>query len=134
MPRRCRSPVGARHPPLLIVALLDAAMPVPIVLLTAALPEALLVSPAVARGVVLLTVVQLDVVLPTLIVQHSGALSAPVVPLAAALLGAPLVHTWTQARRWRSMSRSSMSRRWYWQCCSPVRCLTHCSTSRRWCR
>ena len=134
MPRRCRPLVCVRHALLLIVALLDAAMPVPVVLLTDALLETLLVSPVVARDAVLLTVVLLDVVLPTLIVQHSGALSAPVVLLAAALLGAPLVHTWTQARRWRSMSRSSMSRRWYWQCCSPVRCLTHCSTSRRWCQ
>ena len=65
MPRRCRTLVGVRHPLLLIVALLDAAMPVPIVLLTAALPEALLVSPVVARDAVLLSVVLLDVVVPT---------------------------------------------------------------------
>ena len=45
MPRRCRSSVGVRHALLLHVALLDAAMPVPVVLLTAALLEALLVSP-----------------------------------------------------------------------------------------
>ena len=132
--RRCRLFVGVRHALLLIVALLDAVMLVPVVLITDALLAALLVSPVIARDVVLLTVVQLDVVLPTLIVQNSGALSAPVVLLAAALLGAPLVHTWTQARRWRSMSRSSMSRWWYWQCCSPVCCLTRCSTSRRSCR
>ena len=132
--RRCRLLVGVRHALLLIVALLDAAMPVPVVLITDALLAALLVSPVIARDVVLLTVVQLDVVLPTLIVQRSGALSAPVVLLAAALLGAPLVHTWTQARRCRSMSRSSTSRWWYWQCCLPVCCLTHCSTSPRWCR
>ena len=62
MPRRCRTAVGVRHPLLLNVALLDAAMPVPIVLLTAALPEALLVSPAVARGAVLLSVVLPDAV------------------------------------------------------------------------
>ena len=126
--------MGVRHALLLIVALLDAAMPVLVALVTVALLDALLVSPVIARDVVLFTVVQLDVVLPTLIVQHSGALSAPVVLLAVALLGAPLVHTWTQARRCRSMSRSSTSRWWYWPCCSLVCCLTHCPTSRRWCR
>ena len=45
MPRHCRSSVGVRHALLPLVALLDAAMPVPVVLLTAALLEALLVSP-----------------------------------------------------------------------------------------
>ena len=65
MPRRCRSLVGVRHALLLIVALLDAAMPVPVVLLTDALLEALLVSPVVARDVVLLNAVLLDVVVPT---------------------------------------------------------------------
>ena len=67
--RRCRLLAGVRHALLLIVALLDAVMPMPVVLITDALLAALLVSPVIARDVVLLTVVQLDVVLPTLIVQ-----------------------------------------------------------------
>ena len=62
--RRCRLLAGDRHALLLIVALLDAAMPAPVVLVTDALLDALLVSPLIARDVVLLAVVQLDVLLP----------------------------------------------------------------------
>ena len=64
MPRRCRSLMGVRHPLLHTAARLDAAMPLPVELLTDALLEPLHVAPVVARGAVLLTVVLLDVVVP----------------------------------------------------------------------
>ena len=83
--------MGARHPLLLNVALLDAAMPAPIVLPTAALPEALLVSPAVARGAVLLSVMPPDAVVQAFTLQHNAPTTVPVAPLAGALLRAPLV-------------------------------------------
>ena len=82
--------MGVCHTRLLIVAQLDATMPVPVVLSTATLIGALLVSLMVARDAVLLSVVLLDVVVPAFTVQHTAATTVPVVLLACALLGAPL--------------------------------------------
>ena len=76
---------------LLIVAPLDAMVPVPVVLFTATLIGALLASLMVARGAVLLSVMLLDVLVPAFTVQHNAVTTVPVVLLAGALLGAPLV-------------------------------------------
>ena len=82
--------MGVRHVLLLIVAPLDAKVPVPVVLFTATLIGALLVSLMVARDAVLLSVMLLDVVVPAFTVQHNAVTTVPVVLLAGALLGTPL--------------------------------------------
>ena len=75
---------------LLIVAPLDAKVPVPVVLFTATLIGALLVSLMVARDAVLLSVMLLDIVVPAFPVEHNVVTTVPAVPLAGALLGTPL--------------------------------------------
>ena len=82
--------MGVRHALLLIVAPLDATMPVPVVLLTATLIGALLVSLMVARDAVLLSVMLLDVVVPAFTVQHNAVTTVPAVLVAGALLGTTL--------------------------------------------
>ena len=90
MPRRCRPSAGVRPALLLLVAVLDAAMPVPAVLPTGALFKALLVSPADARDVVPVSVVILDVALPAFATPHDAAMPGSAVLLVGGLISAPL--------------------------------------------